>query len=71
MAPTSSLDAHEGMTRFLCSFFDKTLKEFQYTLKEKTYLEKFFGVSSPDVTQGVTTSIAATLYSGIILANSR
>jgi hypothetical protein len=50
------------MTRFLCSFFDKNLKEFQYSIKEKTYTEKFLGVSSPDIAAGMITTTAATLY---------
>jgi hypothetical protein len=53
------------MTRFLCTFFDKNLKEFQFTIKEKTYTEKFLGVSSPDIRPGMVTNTAAILYNGI------
>ncbi|KAJ3057841.1 Meckelin, partial [Quaeritorhiza haematococci] len=50
-ASDASVKAYGTINRFLCSFFEKHMKEFQYVIKEKTYLERFFG-ATPEVNQG-------------------
>ena len=61
-ASPSSIEAYTGLNRFLMAFFDKNLKEFQYTVRTKTYSEIIGGVATLDFLQGSTTNIASTMY---------
>ncbi|ORY52362.1 hypothetical protein BCR33DRAFT_316184 [Rhizoclosmatium globosum] len=50
-ADAASITAYQTVNKFLCSFFDKNFKEFNYSTRDKTYLEKLFG-ATPDTFQG-------------------
>lgn len=50
-ADEKSIKAYQTINKFLCTFFDKNLKEHPYSTRDKTYFEKFVG-AVPEVTHG-------------------
>ncbi|KAJ3194492.1 Meckelin [Irineochytrium annulatum] len=59
----TAVKAYETINKFFCAFFDKNLKDFQYSTRPKTYFEKFIG-ATPD--SHIT---SAFLYDGLGYAN--
>ncbi|KAI8612035.1 Meckelin [Chytriomyces sp. MP71] len=50
-ADEQSVAAHNTVSKFLCNFIEKKFKEYQYTTREKTFVEKIVG-ATPDVFHG-------------------
>ncbi|KAI9328026.1 transmembrane protein 67-domain-containing protein [Zopfochytrium polystomum] len=50
-ASEKSVKAYQTINKFLCTFFDRNIKEYPYAIRDKSYFEKFLG-AVPEVTQG-------------------
>ncbi|KAJ3285757.1 Meckelin [Borealophlyctis nickersoniae] len=60
------VQAYDTINRFLLSFFDKNLKEYQYAIRQKSYFEKFLG-TTPDVSQTSILFHDETAYASVLL----